>query len=673
MRNTGCILEDHANPNGAPHRWIFRTEEKISVKFGLSSGELFGEPLLIVRSWHNDILVEVPLSATHHADRIWLEAEFSLAEGYYLYQLVTRKDEQAIFLCPPRFLVVSNEIPRTLSEINLRSGNGASVESAADSEGNDTSPGLVYSIVLDRFAVGKKGGNAAVNEMFLNATCPFGRHGGNLNGLLERLPYIKGLGVETILLNPVYLNENLLYHGYHPLNLLMVDPLIGTAAELRSLVNAAHSLGMRVMIDVVCNHLGDLIDWGAHPPNFRYFVAQPSEVDRAWKPRTVQRRENPFSTASLLPYPETARSIDLFHGIDFPDDPFRCRLFELLEDWRTEEESVRDLLIGHVKYLISEFDFDGVRYDAVRHVEPGFWRRCLHEVGHYARSLGKVDFVQVAEHAGSSEEEYSPWRSAGFGSMLQFPLSAYLRAGLKEGTGVERFAHYLCGNEPIEKTGASIDDYLFLDNHDQTRLLSDLHDTFGSDASAAFQICLTSLLLGRLCPVIYYGTEQDFSGALGMFWDPNKERLVSEDCYVREDMFRNEDCLWLGGELNSPQYEPYSMVSPTYQLIRWLSATRQLVDVRRPLLFKFNEDGVSLIVFRRFDSGKRLMIIINHSDVHVERRLDTLPLNSTGVEVADAPFIRPGSAPLERGAIACLIPPYGIVALHLQCGVANVH
>lgn len=678
MRNTECILEDHENPDGAPHRWIFRTHEVISVKFAAANSQVCGKPFILVKNWQGERSAEIPVEITYQGNQLSMTAEFSLPEAYYLYQPVLRNGEQIIALCSPRFLVVSNTIPRALADIHLRQQecleekSDLSIKESRNRAPTSFDSGLVYSIILDRFAIGNGKRNRSIDEQFLRPNCPFGRHGGDLKGLLERLPYLKGLGVTSILLNPIYLNENLLYHGYHPLNLFMVDPLIGTAADLRHLVDVAHSMGMKVIFDAVCNHLGDLIDWTAHPPDFKYFAHQADHNGRTWTPRLMQRRENAFSTASLLPYPEEARTVKKFHGMAYQNDPLRCRLFELLEDWCTEDESVRELLITHVKFLISEFDFDGVRYDAVRHVEPGFWSKCLSEVDEYAKSLGKADFVQIAEHASTSEAEYLDWRKSGFRSMLQFPLNGYLRSHLKEGS-IDRFVNYLCGTEWRIKTGAQVTDYLFLDSHDQTRLLNDVSAAFGAEAKAVFHICLATLLLGRLRPIVYYGTEQDFDGALGDFWDPSRQTPIAEDCYVREDMFRNEDCLWLGGELNNPKHEPYSTVCPTYLLISWLAHTRKTVDVHEPDFLQSTNHELSGVAFRILDGAGMLAVVINSSSSQQDGRLSRTPTNVIGAQAVNAPFINSGTARFTDNAISCSIQPYGVIVLHLQCGASNVH
>lgn len=671
MRTVGEIAEDHEQVGAAPHRWIFRTDELVQLRFRLARESFQGTPALLLQGWSDRESTCFPVTVEEIDGVATLTAELKLDEGYYVYRIAWQGRCGFTRTSAPRFIAVSNSIPRTMSDIPLLTSNLAPDSARkAISTKRETGSGLIYSLILDRFAIGEQG-SPIVEDLFLQRHSPFGRHGGNLSGLKQRLDYLVGLGVSTILLNPVYLNENLLYHGYHPLSLFMVDPLIGTASELKALVQAAHNRGMKVMIDVVCNHLGDLIDWDGGAPAFKYFGADADTSKPEWGPQTVQRRDRAFSTATLLPYPEEARSVARFHGTQY-QDPIRCRLFGLLEDWRTEDHDVKRMLIEHVKYLVSEFDFDGVRYDAVRHVEPDFWRLCIGEVTQLARQLGKDSFSQVAEHAGATEADFLPWREAGFRSMLQFPLHDYLRDSLTKGHGVIRFVEYLCSDGWKAEIGAKPDDYLFLDSHDRTRLLHDVRQAFGPDASAAFQVCLTTLLLGQLTPVIYYGTEQEFEGALGTYWNPATGATIGHDCYVREDMFPNQDCLWLMGELNNPKFEPYCDSTPSYKVVSWLAMKRQCLNVLDPIYLASDNPNVSCVAFAGVKPGEYWAIAVNSSGDTEQGRL-RLPMHVESVRQDQSPFLRGGEATLKAGAMEYTIEALGILPVTLTREAGGVH
>lgn len=675
MRILEPIAEDHELVDACPNKWIYRSSEPIIIKLAFNSQHANDQfPILVVNSWHGSTNIEIRSKIERKRSVIEISAKFHVQSGYYIYRLALKSSEGFLTYVPfLRFFVVSDKIPRSINDIKCHhpGGPSKSINGPIPNKNPVNLPksnsDLMYSLIIDRFAVGDTEISEVVKDKFVCTASPYDRHGGNIKGLIDRLPYIKNLGVTTILINPIYLNENLLYHGYHPLHLFMVDPLIGVASDLRRLVDTAHRLSMRVIIDVVCNHMGDMVDWGSnHPGKFWYHSEnlKESNFKQGWGPRIIQRREEAFSTASLLPYPVEAREISLFHGNSY-SDPIRCRLFGLLEDWKTEEPFVRDLLINHVKYLIAEFDFDGVRYDAVRHIEPEFWDECIDSVREYAFSIGKTEFEQIAEHAGTTERELIPWRNTGFSGMLQFPLNNYFRKGILEESSIFRFLRYLTSfDSVIEEVGASPFDYIFLDNHDQSRILSDLQSVFGSLAPYAFQICLTSLILGRLVPIIYYGTEQEFSGALGIFWDPASNRESGHDCYVREDMFLNSECIWLFGNLNKQKYAPYCENTPSFRLISWLADIRKkhhLDDIT------FRDDCSSIVLFVEIpavDKSDSLFLIVNKTRENVTGTLEMSSVVKPAKPLDLNPFISIFEFEINNDILIYSLTPLGIGAFY---------
>ncbi|MEX2963961.1 alpha-amylase family glycosyl hydrolase [Microbulbifer sp. TYP-18] len=674
-RLMGLFDEDYEPIEAAPNRWIFRTREPVVVRLNVDAA-LFadGEPVFAVNAWCGDSTVEIPAKIQREGNRIRIDAEFHLDAGYYIYRLGVRDTDLRI-LPFTRFIAISDTIPRNLDDILCREWKCddrrllGPVPKKSPSKLPRKKSEIIYSLLLDRFAIGARKLDPVVEESFLSAHSPFGRHGGNLAGLTDRLDYLHRLGVTTILINPIYLNANLLYHGYHPLHLFMLDPLIGEAADLRAFVDGAHALGIRVLIDVVCNHLGDMIDWQTEEgPKFKFYTQSDEDhlVRKDWGPPVIQQREDPFSTATLLPYPEEARQADLFHGDSF-QDPIRCRLFGLLEDWKTEQQEVQNLLITHIKYLIAEFDFDGIRYDAVKHVEPDYWKECIREVELFARAIGKADFEQIAEHAVTKEEELRDWRTAGFSGMLQFPLNEYLRSGLESGEGICRFIDYLSGFEGLNKqVGVSSGDYLFLDNQDQTRILHALREQFGTLAPAAMQLCLTALMLGRLTPVIYYGTEQEFKGSLGSYWDPVSNSVVAHDCYVREDMFPNPECIWLFGELNHPSYSPYSEETPSYRLIAWLAQARQKYDVEASSCLEVAAQQVVCITIPAHDLSASLFLLINRTLCTLEDKVSVPGISSSEPDLSADLFRSAGEASIVDEVLTFSLPPLGVEVLHVR-------
>src|SRR5262245_40415151 len=146
---------------------------------------------------------------------------------------------------------------------------------------------VLYQVITDRFA----NGNPANDAVEGNYAPADGNkiHGGDFAGIQSKLDYLAQLGVDGIWISPVVLNAYAEYHGYAARDFYTIAPHFGTLTELQSLVAACHARGMVVVIDVVVNHMGDLIDSGDPGfPNFKY----PATYNLRW--RNASRRHAGF-------------------------------------------------------------------------------------------------------------------------------------------------------------------------------------------------------------------------------------------------------------------------------------------------------------------------------------------------------------------------------------------
>jgi glycosidase len=152
----------------------------------------------------------------------------------------------------------------------------------------------------DRFANGDPGNDdPTVSRGMHDRTKTRYYHGGDFRGVIERLPYLKDLGVTAIWFTPIYDNVNHLnererydnqaitdYHGYGAVDFCAVDEHFGTFAEFRELVDRAHRLGIKMIQDQVANHTGRYHPWVNDPPTPSWFhgteAQHPSNTWRTW-------------------------------------------------------------------------------------------------------------------------------------------------------------------------------------------------------------------------------------------------------------------------------------------------------------------------------------------------------------------------------------------------------
>jgi len=232
-----------------------------------------------------------------------------------------------------------------------------------------TNDDVIYLIMPDRFANGDPTNDfpADAPRAATDRQNPRAYHGGDFRGIIERLPYLKDLGITAIWLNPWYDNWNGLhncekpwcpttyYHGYHAIDYYAVEDRFGDMTILRELVDKAHALGLKVIQDQIANHVGSYHSWVKDPP-----------LDNWFHPHQVMR---PFRADLLLsPHASPAARQALLNSW-FSDD---------LPDMNQEEPEVARYLIQNALWWIGMTGLDGIRQDTAQYMPRGFLRElCL--------------------------------------------------------------------------------------------------------------------------------------------------------------------------------------------------------------------------------------------------------------------------------------------------------
>lgn len=208
----------------------------------------------------------------------------------------------------------------------------------------DYRDGVLYMMLLDRFANGSKANDRPVGSaVHYDADW----HGGDLQGALEVLKsgYFEALGVRTIWLSPLNAQTDKwergdqgqffsAYHGYWPIKAREVEPRFGGDAALRAFVKEAHARGIRVLLDLINNQVHE---------DHEYVKANPS-----W-----------FRTACTCGT----------EGCGWSERPFDCLFQPYLPDIDWTHPGAEAQFIADAVHWISAFDLDGFRVDAVKHVE----------------------------------------------------------------------------------------------------------------------------------------------------------------------------------------------------------------------------------------------------------------------------------------------------------------
>jgi len=227
---------------------------------------------------------------------------------------------------------------------------------------------VIYLIMPDRFANGDASNDAPPDSPreANDRRNPRGWHGGDFQGVIDHLPYLKELGVTALWLNPWYDNwngvnrcdkpwcPNTYYHGYHAVDYYAVEDRFGTLATLRELVERAHAHGIKVIQDQVANHVGSQHPWLADPP-----------LDNWFHGTRASHVANPFRGDLLLsPHASDAARRPTLDGW-FSDD---------LPDMNQDEPEVARYEIQNALWWVGATGLDGIRQDTIQYMPRAFIR-----------------------------------------------------------------------------------------------------------------------------------------------------------------------------------------------------------------------------------------------------------------------------------------------------------
>jgi glycosidase len=219
----------------------------------------------------------------------------------------------------------------------------------------------IYFIFTDRFNDGEPTNNTAEvarGVSYLPSSSNGGIHGGDLKGVEKKLDYIKALGATAIWITPIPLNAaGSAYHGYGAQDFNTLAPHLGTMADLSNMVNAAHARNIKVILDIVCNHGGDLIY--STDSGYSAYKAPPNGYNITYRNSNNQYAP-PFNTNSVAPLLSSMFHTNGHIGSYVNPEQIYGELAEL-DDFRTETVYVRTNMVNVFSNWIVRADLDGFR------------------------------------------------------------------------------------------------------------------------------------------------------------------------------------------------------------------------------------------------------------------------------------------------------------------------
>ena len=396
--------------------------------------------------------------------------------------------------------------------------NGQIIQNTTQLNRSDRSAWNMYFVFLDRFKDGNTQNNRQVEDPEIHPSVNY--YGGDLRGLIEVInsDYFDSLSVNTLWLSPIVQNPEGAYglwdqggvrstfsgyHGYWPISSSRIDDRMGTEEDLKELLEAAHAKEMNILLDYVANHVHQEHPVMEQHPEWKTDLYLPDGTmnTQLWD---EQRLTTWFDT--FMP------------SLDF------------------SQEAVIQAMSDSALYWVQEFDIDGFRHDATKHIPLSLWRTLTQKINQEVKSNAGRRFYQIGETYGSRPLVASYVRSGLLDAQFDFSLFDAAQASFGQNQSMLSLAEQL--RESIRYYGMNNQMGVISGNHDKARFISlasgevrwdedaklaawtrDIPDP-SEEGYARLQLMHTWIFTVPGIPVTYYGDEFGLPGAN----DPDNRR-----------------------------------------------------------------------------------------------------------------------------------------------------
>lgn len=369
---------------------------------------------------------------------------------------------------------------------------------------------VIYLLMPDRFANGDPtNDNPATAPGLLDRSKGRYYHGGDLEGVRQKLPYLKSLGITTIWMNPIYDNNNALnrketydnqpitdYHGYGAVDFYAVDEHLGDLTKFQKLVDEAHEAGIKIVLDMVANHTGPYHPWVNDAPTPTWYHGT-----------AAQHPNNTWQTWTLAdPYANAAMQQATLDGW----------FINILPDLNQDDPEVAQYLIQNTLWWVGTSGLDGIRQDTWPYVPRRFWKQWMSAIKREyptLRVVGEVfdgDPSMIAFFEGGRIKHDGI--DDGVDALFDFPLYFAARNAFAQGRPIREVAQMLSRDHLYKNPQRLV---TFLGLHDVQRFMNETGAT-----NDGLRLAYTFLLTTRGTPLIYYGDEIGLPGGN----DPDNRR-----------------------------------------------------------------------------------------------------------------------------------------------------
>jgi glycosidase len=474
-----------------------------------------------------------------------------------------------------------------------------------------TNKDLIYLIMPDRFANGDKSNDVVKNmqEKGLNRDSMYYRHGGDLKGIINHLDYLKDLGITALWLNPVLENDQpkTSYHGYANTENYKIDQRFGTNEQYKQLVDECHKRGIKVIKDLVHNHVGSEHFTVKDLPMKNWIHQWPTFTKTSYREQVQMDPYAAKSDKELMTNGWFDKHMpDMNH-----DNPF-----------------VRNYITQSHIWWIEYAGLDGFRLDTYAYNDLKYMAEWAKEIkAAYPRF---TFFGETWVHGVPNQAYFTQGNkiNQGFDTQLQAVTDFQALWGINEALngkfgwmdGVVKLYNTFANDFVYEDPTRNV---VFLDNHDLSRFYSVVGEDFEKYKSG-----IAWLFTTRGIPQIYYGTEilmKNFANPDGLVrddfpggWDGDKKnKFIAEGRTAKE----NEAFNYVRTLAN---YRKNNQVLQTGKMMQFIP-----------------EDGI--YVYFRYNNQKTVMIIMNSNaaekNLATNRFKERIATAKTAVNIASGQII----------------------------------
>lgn len=356
-------------------------------------------------------------------------------------------------------------------------------ESKIEHQGFDNTD-VIYLIMPDRFSNGDPTNDQIdgyldeYQDQYTQA-----RHGGDLQGVINRLDYLKNLGVTTLWLTPVVENNTFRsYHGYSATDFYSIDPRLGDLELYKTFINAAHSKGLKVIMDHVSNHISIDHPWMLNLPTPDWINGSVNEHLDA----------NHNKMVYTDPYADSSTIYEVYKGWFVPYMP----------DLNQANPFLGNYIIQNTLWWLETTGVDGIREDTYPYCNQEFmskWAKTI--MSEYPRFniVGEVWTGEPAFLSGYQAKNKLTQDESNLKTITDFGMRDVIVDFLGDKNKINDL-YYLLAKDYLYPDSKNL--LTFIDNHDVGRAMFQAN----SDVDR-FKIAFFILLTTRGIPQIFYGTE----------------------------------------------------------------------------------------------------------------------------------------------------------------------